>query len=100
MIMENYVAQTLKSKGYELFYYSKNDNDVIENNMEVDFIIVQDKKLNPIEVKSGNYKKHTSIDRFKDKFKKSVGTRYVLHTKDLKVEGDIVYLPLYMAIFL
>ena len=100
MIMENYVAQTLKSKGYELFYYSKNDNDNIENNMEVDFIIVQDKKLNPIEVKSGNYKKHTSIDRFKDKYKKSVGTRYVLHTKDLKVEGDIVYLPLYMAIFL
>ena len=50
--MENYVAQTLKSKGYELFYYSKNDNDNIENNMEVDFIIVQDKKLNPIEVKS------------------------------------------------
>ena len=100
MIMENFVAQTLKSKGYELFYYSKNDNDVIENNMEIDFLIVQDKKINPIEVKSGNYKKHTSIDRFKEKFGKNVGTRYVLHTKDLKVEGDIVYLPLYMAIFL
>lgn len=100
MIMENFVAQTLKSKGYELYYYSKNDNDVIENNMEVDFVIVQDKKLNPIEVKSGNYNKHTSIDRFKEKYKKSVGTRYVLHTKDLKVEGDVVYLPLYMAIFL
>ena len=100
MIMENFVAQTLKSKGYELYYYSKNDNDIIENNMEIDFLIVQDKKLNPIEVKSGNYKKHASIDRFKEKYKKSVGTRYVLHTKDLKVEGDIVYLPLYMAIFL
>lgn len=100
MIMENYVAQTLKSKGYELFYYYKNDNDVIENNMKIDFLIVQDKKINPIEVKSGDYKKHTSIDRFKEKYKKSVGTRYVLHTKDLKVEGDIVYLPLYMAIFL
>ena len=100
MIMENFVAQTLKSKGYELFYYLKNDNDVIENNMEIDFMIVQDKKINPIEVKSGNYKKHTSIDRFKEKFGKNVGTRYVLHTKDLKVEGDIVYLPLYMAIFL
>ena len=100
MIMENFVAQTLKSKGYELFYYSKNDNDVIENNMEIDFLIVQDKKINPIEVKSGNYKKHTSIDRFKEKFGKNVGTRYVLHTKDLKVEDDIVYLPLYMAIFL
>ena len=100
MIMENFVAQTLKSKGYELFYYYKNDNDVMENNMEVDFLIVQDKLVNPIEVKSGNYKKHTSLDRFKAKYKKNVGTRYVLHTKDLKVEGDIVYLPLYMALFL
>ena len=61
---------------------------------------VQDKKINPIEVKSGNYKKHTSIDRFKKRYKKSVGTRYVLHTKDLEVDGDVVYLPLYMAMFL
>ena len=43
MIMENFVAQTLKSNGYELFYYSKNDNDVIENNMKIDFLIIQDK---------------------------------------------------------
>ena len=100
MIMENFVAQTLKANGYELFYYSKNDNNIIENNMEIDFLIIQDKKLNPIEVKSGDYKKHTSIDRFKDKYKKSVGTRYVLHTKDLKIEGDVVYLPLYMTMFL
>ena len=100
MIMENYVAQALKTNGYELFYYSKNDNDRVENNMEIDFLIVQDKKLNPIEVKSGDYKRHTSIDRFKEKYKKNVGTRYVLHTKDLKVVDDIVYLPLYMAMFL
>ncbi|MBR2828515.1 MAG: ATP-binding protein [Bacilli bacterium] len=100
MIMENFVAQTLKANGYELYYYSKNDNQVIENNMEIDFLIVQDKRINPIEVKSGEYKKHTSIDRFKNKFGKSVGTRYILHTKDLKVEDDVVYLPLYMAMFL
>ncbi len=30
MIMENYVAQTLKANGYKLFYYYKNDNDVIK----------------------------------------------------------------------
>jgi len=100
MIMENFVAQTLKTNGYELYYYIKNDNEVIDNNMEIDFLIVQNEKINPIEVKSSNYKKHTSIDRFKDKFKKNVGTRYVLHTKDLKIENDIVYLPLYMAMFL
>ena len=73
---------------------------MIDNNMEIDFLIVQDKKVNPIEVKSGDYKKHTSLDRFKKKFGKNVGTRYVLHTKDLRVEDDIVYLPLYMAMFL
>ncbi len=37
MIMENIVAQTLKSKGYDLYYYSKNDNNIVENNMRVDF---------------------------------------------------------------
>ena len=66
----------------------------------MDFLFVQDKKINPIEVKSGNYKKHNSIDRFKKKYKRNVGTRYVLHTKYLEVNGDIVYLPLYMAMFL
>lgn len=100
MIVENFVAQTLKTNGYDLYYYSKNDNNNSKNTMEVDFLIVQDKKLNPIEVKSGNYNKHTSIDRFKDKYKKTIGTRYIIHTKDLKVEDDIVYIPLYMTMFL
>ena len=68
--------------------------------MEVDFIIIQDNKLNPIEVKSGNYNKHTSIDRFKKKYGKKVGTRFVIHTKDLKVSDDLVYIPLYMTMFL
>lgn len=100
MIVENYVAQCLKCKGYDLFYYSNVDKNNFENNIEIDFIIIQDNKINPIEVKSGNYKKHTSLDRFKTKFGKSVGTRYVIHTKDLKIENDIIYLPLYMAQFL
>lgn len=100
MIVENYVAQALKFNGYELFYYSNTDKSDSNKNMEVDFLIIQDKKINPIEVKSGNYNKHTSIDRFKDKYKKIVGTRYVIHTKDLKFEDDIVYIPLYMTMFL
>ena len=100
MIVENYVAQSLKTNGYELFYYSNIDKEDSNNNMKVDFLIIQDKKINPIEVKSGNYNKHTSIDRFKTKFNKKVGTRYVIHTKDLKFEGDIVYIPLYMTMFL
>ena len=97
MIMENFVAQSLRSSGYGLYFYSVNDDKNRMNDMEVDFIIAQGDKLNPIEVKSSEYNKHSSIDKFKAKFKKKVGTRYVLHTKDLKVEDDVVYLPLYMA---
>ncbi|MBQ9017544.1 ATP-binding protein [Candidatus Saccharibacteria bacterium] len=97
MIMENMVAQSLRANGYELYFYAVNDDKNAKNDMEVDFLIVQENKLNPIEVKSGGYDKHTSLDKFKVKFGKKVGTRYVLHTKDLKVDGDVVYLPLYMA---
>lgn len=100
MVMENFVAQTLKTKGYDLYFYRCDDRNNRDNNMEIDFIIIQNEKINPIEVKSGQYKKHTSIDRFKKKFKNKVGIRYVLHTKDLKIDGDIVYLPLYMTMFL
>ena len=100
MIIENYVAQALRCKGYDLYYYTNVDKENFKNNIEIDFIIIQNKKMNPIEVKSGNYNKHTSIDRFKTKFGKNVGTRYVIHTKDLKIKNDIVYLPLYMTQFL
>lgn len=100
MIMENYVAQALKMNGYQLFYYSRNDENNRDEDMEVDFLISRNNKLNPIEVKSGNYNKHTSIDRFKKKYGKKVGERYVLHPKDVKTENDTVYLPLYMTMFL
>lgn len=100
MIVENYVAQCLRASGHRLYYYSVNDERNRSNNMEVDFLISQEKKLNPIEVKSGNYNKHSSIDKFKAKFGKKVGTRYLLHTKDISVEDDLVCLPLYMAMFL
>jgi hypothetical protein len=38
-----------------------------------------------------------SLDRFKEKFGKRIGTQYVLHPKQMKVEGDCIYLPLYMG---
>lgn len=100
MIAENYVAQALKMKGYKLYFYANNSDEKREDDMEVDFLISQENKLNPIEVKSGEYHRHSSIDKFKAKFGKKIGTRYVLHTKDLKTEKGLVYLPLYMAMFL
>lgn len=65
-----------------------------------DFIISKGNKIIPLEVKSGNYKNRSSIDKFKNKFSKRVSDKIVLHSKDLRVKGDTIYLPLYMAIFI
>ncbi|GHT78709.1 ATPase [Actinomycetota bacterium] len=100
MFVENIIAQTLASNGHKLFFYSCSDNDNPKNTMEIDFLLTSGKKVCPIEVKSGAYKAHRSLDKFKDKFGFRVGTRYVVHTKDLRVENDVIYIPLYMAAFL
>lgn len=100
MFLENIVAQMLVSCGYRLFFYSKNDRINADNRMELDFLIQKDKKISPLEVKSGKYQTHTSLDKCKKKFGKKIGTRYIIYTKDLRVEDDIVYLPVYMTMCL
>lgn len=107
MIVENYVAQQLRASGHELFYYSRTDRNNSANTMEIDFLVVgKDElksgnitkaKISPIEVKSKKRYSTRSLDKFKTKFGKRVGTQYVLHPRSLTTEGDRIYLPLYMA---
>ena len=54
-------------------------------------------RVSPIEVKSPRQYGTTSLDRFKERFGKRVGTQYVLHPKQLRDKGDRLYLPLYMG---
>lgn len=100
MIMENVVAQILRRNGHKLYFYSRSDTDHRENHMELDFLISTGKKISPIEVKSEKYQRHASLDKFMLKFKNNVGQPYILYTKDIFVQNDIVHLPIYMAIFL
>ena len=79
-------------------------NPADEQRMEIDFLIVKPyanavgkPRVCPIEVKSPRQYGTTSLDRFKTRFNKYVGTQYVLHPKQLSVEGDRIYLPLYMG---
>ncbi|MCF0220704.1 MAG: ATP-binding protein [Fibrobacter sp.] len=105
MIMENVVAQMLRSSGHNLYFYSRSDSANKKNNMEIDFLVKKmvglKEKICPMEVKSGSYKQHVSLDKFWGKFKKDLSTPYILYTKDLEVRksdyGPIVHLPLYMA---
>lgn len=104
MLVENAVAQQLRAAGERLYFYSVRDGANAKNTMEIDFLLVREyenaafkQRISPLEVKSSKNYRTASLDKFKDKFGKRVGQQYVLHPKPLKVEGDRVFLPLYMA---
>ena len=100
MIMENIVAQMLRRNGHKLYFYSRSDSEHRENHMEIDFLITEGKKIAPIEVKSGNYRSHASLDKFRKKYSRSIGTSYILYPKDVMKKDGVWHLPLYMAMFL
>lgn len=100
MLMENIVSQELRAGGHRLYFYSRSDTDNRENHMEIDFLIRKKRKICPVEVKSGLYRKHSSLDKFRSKFSGKIGQAYILYTKDILVREDVVHLPLYMAMFL
>lgn len=98
-VYENVVAQMLTAKGNHLFYYTM-ESDTSNHLYEIDFILSVGNKINPVEVKSGNYKSHKSLDVFCDKYSSRIKDKYIVHTKDYKWEKGIHYLPVYMVPFL
>ena len=97
MLMENIVAQMLRLKRERLYFYSRSDSANRQNHMEIDFLITEGKKISPVEVKSGNYRSHSSIDKFRKHFSSVIGNAYILYTKDVMKKDGIIHLPLYMA---
>lgn len=101
-VYENAIAQMLKSAGNELFYYTfqeeviKEGNKILRN-YEVDFLISRKDKICPIEVKSSGYNAHKSLDVFQQKYSARIPHRYLLYTKDIRKDNDIMCLPAYMT---
>lgn len=100
MLMENIVAQELRAHGHKLYFYSRSDTNNRENHMEIDFLIRREKKICPVEVKSGSYRRHSSLDKFRDRFSNKLSQAYLLYTKDIMVKDDVIHLPIYFALFL
>jgi len=100
MLIENIVAQSLRSSGHRLFFYSRSDTNNRKNMMEIDFLIKKDNKICPVEVKSSAYRPHTSLDKFKSKFSRALGYAYILYTKDVMIKDSVIHLPIYMTMFL
>ena len=98
-VYENMVAQMLRAAGHNLFYYTWPTTSG-KHYYEIDFLISEKNKIIPIEVKSSGYKAHVSMDEFCKKFSSRVLKRYLIYTKDLRQEEQLVYLPIFLTIFL
>jgi hypothetical protein len=94
-IYENLAAQMLRCAGNELYFYTWPKDD--RHNYEVDFLLSRGAKICPLEIKSGNYNAHASLDEFCKKFSSRVGNRYLVYTKDLRKDGSTTLVPIYMA---
>ena len=86
-ITENYIAQEFSAKDTSLYYWTYG------RNAEVDFIIYNDDGIIPVEVKSGNSVKSTSLNIYMKENK----PKYVIRisTKNFGFENNIKSIPLY-----
>jgi len=98
--MENIVAQMLRAKTGNLFFYSRYDRNNRKNMIEIDFLLTRGSKICPVEVKSSAYRAHSSLDKFRRKFSKKLGESYILYTKDIMIKDGVIHLPIYMAMLI
>lgn len=68
--------------------------------MGIDFLVAGKRKLIPIEVKSGRYRSHASLDKFMARFSLRIEQPVILYTTDVMETDGILHLPFYMAPFL
>lgn len=104
MIIENFVAQTLRASNHKLFFYSNASRTDATARMEIDFLIRKPEitsrhNINAIEVKSTNRYSTISLEKCLHKFKEYIDWGIILHRGDLTIDKDqkIMRLPLYMA---
>lgn len=102
-IFENMAAQMLRANGHDLYFHEyrfRPIGNAVEQKYEIDFLLVRNNHICPVEVKSSSYTSHSSFDMFIRKYNIKIDERFIIYTKDLKVDGNIVFLPIYMAMCL
>lgn len=86
-ITENYVAGALACNDYELFYWET------EAKAEVDFVIVRNGKIIPVEVKSAENTRSYSLNSYVRKYTPEYAIR--ISVKNFGFENGIKSVPLY-----
>jgi uncharacterized protein len=94
-VYENAVAQELVAHGIDLYYYTNKKRG------EIDFVVELGGKVLPIEVKSGkDYALHRALSNIMDCKEYDLPEAVVYSNDNLKVDGKLVYAPVYMVMFL
>lgn len=102
MIIENIVAQMLRTSGHKLYFYSNPSVDDKNDRMEIDFLIQKSKitsrhNIVPLEVKSNQRYTLVSLKKCIEKYGSYITSPCVIHAADLREENGILYVPLYMT---
>ena len=94
-VYENFIAQELRAHGFELHYFQSKEIG------EVDFLVVKDGRVLPIEAKSGrHYRSHAALDRMLAQRGYGIRRALVLSTGNVNRVSPIDYLPVYMVMFI
>ena len=90
---ENYVLQTLITQ-FEVMprYWSQNNPPY-----EVDFLIQRENDIFPVEVKAEANTTSRSLRKFKELFPGQVKLRVRFSLDNLKLDDDVLNIPLFMA---
>lgn len=93
-VYENAVAQELNTRGLKTWFYNSHKHG------ELDFVIEEDNEVVPIEVKSGkDYYVHSAISKVAANPEYEINKAYVFTNYDVKTDGKMIYLPIYMSMF-
>ena len=95
----------MRAAGQELFYHFNSTQDDCGSRMEIEFLLSKSKvsarhNIYPVEVKSANDYTTVSMDKFRRKFASVVARPIVLHPGEAEFSGDVLKLPLYMAMLI
>lgn len=88
-VTENYVAQQLAAKGYDLYYWESNST------AELDFVLQKGNQIIGIEVKKGEHVRSRSLSVFVDSYKPAYSIR--LSLKNFEEKDGLKSVPLYAA---
>ena len=92
-LTENYVLQTLLTQFEVMPRYWSQTNPPYE----VDFLIQRENDIFPVEVKSGDNTASRSLRKFKELFPEEVRFRIRFSLDNLRLDGDVLNIPLFMA---